>query len=320
MTKIFTYLPKPSEAPLATTRNSTSSAWWSLSRSTGGSFGRIMPPGIPNSQAPLAQKKPSLLRMPRFDRVGSQQATDSYPRMPTSLQAKMEAGFGADFSDVSIHPNSSRAVSMGALAYTQGRDIHFAPGQYDPHSRKGQELIGHELTHVVQQREGRVRATTTARGAPVSNDATLEAEADARAARVAQMQAAPLTPGIGGQAPVARSSPSAPIQRQSLVGEAACTAAYDLCVAGCRSLRTKRQRQLCYEQCMEEYARCLKDANRDTVPGWLLFLLIVAAIVLAAADGPFPLGDAAAAALLASFGIFSSSTETEAKERGDQEL
>lgn len=104
------------------------------------------------------------------------------------------------------------------------------------------------------------------------------------------------------------------IQRQTLTTQAECDAAYDLCVAGCRGLRTKLQRRLCYERCMEEYARCLKHANRDT-PDWLLFLVIVAAIVLVAADGPFPIGDAAAAALLLSFGLFDSSTADEAAAR-----
>ena len=45
---------------------------------------------------------------------------------------------------------------IGAQAYTTGSDIHFAPGQYDPHSPAGQEVLGHELWHVVQQKEGRV--------------------------------------------------------------------------------------------------------------------------------------------------------------------
>jgi len=52
--------------------------------------------------------------------------------------------------------------SLGAQAYTQGTDIHFAPGQYQPSSQGGQELLGHELAHVVQQADGRVKATTQA--------------------------------------------------------------------------------------------------------------------------------------------------------------
>jgi hypothetical protein len=75
--------------------------------------------------------------------------------MPADVQAKMEGSFGSNFSAVRIH-EGTQASSLGALAYTQGTDIHFAPGQYQPHSTSGQELLGHELAHVVQQSQGRV--------------------------------------------------------------------------------------------------------------------------------------------------------------------
>ncbi len=81
-------------------------------------------------------------------------------------------------SDVNVHTDSSQATSMGALAYAQGNDIHFAPGQYNPESRAGQELIGHELAHITQQKQGRVKANTESNGKPVNNDPGLEKEAD----------------------------------------------------------------------------------------------------------------------------------------------
>lgn len=98
--------------------------------------------------------------------------------MPEKVQAKMEKSFGADFSDVKIHADSSKASDIGAQAFAQGNNIHMAPGKYSPNSQSGQELLGHELTHVVQQREGRVQATTQAKGIPVNDDAGLEKEAD----------------------------------------------------------------------------------------------------------------------------------------------
>jgi len=98
--------------------------------------------------------------------------------MPENVQTKMENAFGHDFSNVNVHTNSSSSKDMGALAYAQGNDIHFASGQYNPQSQKGQELIGHELTHVVQQREGRVKPTTKAKGVAVNDDKKLEKEAD----------------------------------------------------------------------------------------------------------------------------------------------
>ncbi|MFN6945898.1 MAG: DUF4157 domain-containing protein [Cytophagaceae bacterium] len=106
-----------------------------------------------------------------------QMKSDTSTKMPENVQAKMESSFGADFSNVNIHVGE-QASSVGALAYAQGNDIHFAPGQYNPETQSGQELLGHELTHVVQQRQGRVQATTQAKGLAVNDDPALEQEAD----------------------------------------------------------------------------------------------------------------------------------------------
>ncbi len=105
--------------------------------------------------------------------------------LPASTQAQMGNAFDFDFSGVRVH-EGSQAGAMGALAYTQGTDVHFAPGQYDPASGKGQELIGHELAHVVQQSEGRVAATTQMKGEGLNEDEGLEREADDQGARAAR--------------------------------------------------------------------------------------------------------------------------------------
>jgi hypothetical protein len=102
--------------------------------------------------------------------------------MPGDVRGKMEAAFGTDFSQVRIH-EGPQAEAVGAQAYTQGTNIHFAPGQYQPGSRRGQELLGHELTHVVQQSQGRVQATVQASGVDINDDASLEREADEMGAR-----------------------------------------------------------------------------------------------------------------------------------------
>ncbi|WP_218163205.1 DUF4157 domain-containing protein [Paenibacillus sp. BC26] len=99
-------------------------------------------------------------------------------KLPASLQQKMEAALQTNMSDVRVHENSSSAREVGALAYTQGSDVHFAPGQYQPDTQEGQELIGHELQHVVQQRKGRIEPTLSVAGMPVNDDPALEQEAD----------------------------------------------------------------------------------------------------------------------------------------------
>lgn len=69
--------------------------------------------------------------------------------------------FGHDFSRVRLHIGGQAAESarsVGALAYTVGRDVVFGAGQYSPGSVAGRRLLAHELTHVMQQ-EGAVTAT-----------------------------------------------------------------------------------------------------------------------------------------------------------------
>lgn len=105
--------------------------------------------------------------------------------MPDGLIARMQGAFQRDFSHVTVHPSSPKAPAVGALAYTQGSDIHFAPGQFRPESSAGRELIGHELAHVVQQREGRVAPTCEVAGMPVNDNPGLEAEADVQGKRAA---------------------------------------------------------------------------------------------------------------------------------------
>ena len=74
--------------------------------------------------------------------------------LPASLRADFEPKFGADFSGVRVHTNTASHQlnqSIQAKAFTTGQDVFFRQGAYDPGSRGGQELIAHELTHVVQQ-------------------------------------------------------------------------------------------------------------------------------------------------------------------------
>jgi len=122
------------------------------------------------------QPKPAMQR-PGVEsfQVTLQPRSGGWP-LPRDVQAKMETALGAGFSDVRIHVGSE-ASSIGALAFTWGSEIHFAPGQYSPHTPHGQFLLGHELQHVVQQRAGRV-SNPFGTGVAVVQDQMLEAEAD----------------------------------------------------------------------------------------------------------------------------------------------
>lgn len=105
--------------------------------------------------------------------------------LPQAVQLKMEALFGARFSDVRVHVGP-QVASIGALAFTRGSDVWFATGQYDSNSVRGHRLIAHELAHVVQQRSGRVR-NPFGSGAAVVHDQLLEAEAERMALRASTM-------------------------------------------------------------------------------------------------------------------------------------
>ena len=76
-----------------------------------------------------------------------------------ATQHRMARSFQSDFSAVRIHtdrPAIQLSQSIGARAFTHGRDIYFNRGEYQPESASGQHLLAHELTHVVQQ-TGRVQ-------------------------------------------------------------------------------------------------------------------------------------------------------------------
>ena len=131
--------------------------------------------------------------------------------LPSSLRAKMESALDADFSAVQLHPASTQATALGARAFTQGADVHVAPGHWAPETAEGQALIGHELAHVVQQRDGRVAATSRLHGLAHNDDATLEREADAAGARAAAAPSAD-PPAPARQAPPG-AAPPAVVQR-----------------------------------------------------------------------------------------------------------
>ncbi len=74
--------------------------------------------------------------------------------LSTTARAFYEPRFGYDFSEVRVHADSRAAETaraVNAKAFTVGRDVVFGPGEYAPESAVGRRLLGHELTHVVQQ-------------------------------------------------------------------------------------------------------------------------------------------------------------------------
>lgn len=191
--------------------------------------------------------------------------------LPETVRASLEPKFGYDFSSVKIHTDAragDTAKRMNALAYTTGPHIVFAPGQFAPHLYEGRKLLAHELAHVVQQ-----SAATRLPGTASTDVTNTQAGSD----NIFRYTAAD------------------------------CDRWYEECGDGCRSLpnRTKKdkaRRALCWAKCATEYGACLASAE-ETLKGVLTGLAIGGAIALATADGPFPIGDAAAVGLLGLVGI-----------------
>ena len=76
--------------------------------------------------------------------------------LDASTRAFMEPRFGHDFGHVRVHADSAAAAAAEALnarAFTLGRDLVFAQGEYRPHTSSGRHLIAHELAHAVQQEQ-----------------------------------------------------------------------------------------------------------------------------------------------------------------------
>jgi hypothetical protein len=119
-------------------------------------------------------------------------AVNDVLRMPgrpldDDTRSDMEARMGADFSDVRIHDDSAAKMSaaeVGARAYTSGSHIVIGDGGGDAHT------LAHELTHVIQQRQGPVSGTDNGSGLKVSDPGDrFERAAEANATRVMQRRA-----------------------------------------------------------------------------------------------------------------------------------
>ena len=101
--------------------------------------------------------------------------------LPDGLKTNIESLSGYSMNDVKVHYNSPKPAQMKALAYTQGTDIHVAPGQ--------EKHLGHEAWHVVQQKQGRVQPTTQMKGVNINDNASLEREADIMGTKATQLKA-----------------------------------------------------------------------------------------------------------------------------------
>jgi hypothetical protein len=110
------------------------------------------------------------------------EAVASGTPLPDGLVQRFGAAYGRDLSNVRVHTGSDAAAAADAVdahAFSVGNDIVFGGGRYAPGTNDGDQLIAHELAHVVQHADGR---TGGAPAISAPGDA-LERDAEAAAAR-----------------------------------------------------------------------------------------------------------------------------------------
>jgi hypothetical protein len=81
-------------------------------------------------------------------------ARSSGQPLTESARASLESHLQRDLSHVRIHTDAEAdklSQHLEAKAFTTGQDVFFRDGAYQPGSEIGKNLLGHEMTHVVQQ-------------------------------------------------------------------------------------------------------------------------------------------------------------------------
>lgn len=92
-----------------------------------------------------------------------------------ALSSRMQEKFGIRMDQVELR-ESDQAAQMDAKAFAKGNVIQFAPGQFQPDTQQGQQLIQHELSHVAQQAQGGIHADVP--GLNINANEGLEHQAD----------------------------------------------------------------------------------------------------------------------------------------------
>lgn len=106
----------------------------------------------------VVQTKPALGQTPSVTPdLQTQLHAGGGQALPQRTREAMESRFHHDFKGVRVHSDRHAANlnrQMHAQAFTHGQHIYFGQGYYQPSTFRGQHLLAHELTHVVQQTGG----------------------------------------------------------------------------------------------------------------------------------------------------------------------
>lgn len=96
-----------------------------------------------------------------------------------ALAGHIRQSFGIRAKDLSLR-ESPQVADMGARAVAQGDSIRFAPGEFQPKTKDGMQVLGHELSHVASQATSKVKANIP--GSNIHFDGDSEDESDSAGA------------------------------------------------------------------------------------------------------------------------------------------
>ena len=101
---------------------------------------------IPTAAAEYAQEEGKSMKPPPYQLSSDMNGGE--------FVGAMSKGLGTSLKDKKVVRNSPKASALGTKAFAEGNKIHFSPGEYQPDTKSGQDMLGHEIVHSVQQSKG----------------------------------------------------------------------------------------------------------------------------------------------------------------------
>lgn len=111
--------------------------------------------------------------------------------LPDGVRRRMETGFGTGLGHVRVHDGAEAgqlSAGMSAEAFTTGNDIFFGAGRFAPETPAGEQVLAHEIAHVLTEGGSTTRRLFGKKKTPEEKAAKAAAkrEEEAKAVRAKQ--------------------------------------------------------------------------------------------------------------------------------------